>query len=72
MKDELPFSNADCVAGIVAPLVTRDYLKGGRQDVHDLAFTFIAPLSSNDHNVFHDQTFSHYPRHTPGLGFLDG
>ena len=39
------------VAGVVAALETNDAFNLLGQSVNDLAFSFIAPLSSNDDNI---------------------
>jgi hypothetical protein len=41
------------VAGIVATLETDDDIGLFRQPVDDLAFTFVAPLGSDNHDIRH-------------------
>jgi hypothetical protein len=52
-EDELALAYADSVAGVVAPLIASDDVEVRRQDVDDLAFSFIAPLGASYNDVFH-------------------
>jgi histidine ammonia-lyase len=44
----VPVLKPDGVAGIVPALVARDEIEGGRNEVDDLAFSFVSPLSADD------------------------
>jgi len=48
LQNELPTVNDDGVAGVMAASVSSDNGKLFREDVDDLAFTFIAPLGSEE------------------------
>src|SRR6185503_358087 len=52
-QDELALSDANSVAGVMTALVARDDIEMRRQNVDDLAFSFVAPLSAHYHKIFH-------------------
>src|SRR5208337_1116588 len=49
LKDEFLALNRDGVAGIVATRIPRNHVEAFRENVNDLAFTFVAPLRADDH-----------------------
>ena len=45
-------SEADRVARIVAALIARNTIEASRKDIDNLTFSFIAPLDSNNGEIF--------------------
>ena len=55
MKDKAAASEGNCMTGVVAALVACNAVVSVGEDVDDFAFSFIAPLKSDDGDVlFHD------------------
>ena len=52
VEDELLPADVDRVSGVVAALISRDHAKMRRQQVHDFALAFIAPLGA-EHTEIH-------------------
>jgi hypothetical protein len=52
-QHELLAVHVDGVAGVVAAVVAGDHLDLLGEEVHDLAFAFVAPLGARDHDVGH-------------------
>ena len=58
MEDEALLAHLDGVAGVVAAVVAGHDLDLLREQVHDLALAFVAPLGADHHDVWHaDRTF---------------
>ena len=54
MEDELLLAHLDGVAGVVAAVEAGHDLDLLREEVHDLAFAFVAPLGAGHHDVGHE------------------
>jgi hypothetical protein len=55
MENEFTVAYTDGMARIVTAIVAGDDVEIGRQYVDDFAFSFIAPLGADNHNIFHRQ-----------------
>jgi hypothetical protein len=53
VENELLSPDDDRVTGVVPPVVAGHHLHPGGEQVHDLAFAFVAPLGADDHDVGH-------------------
>jgi hypothetical protein len=58
MKDELFSLQNDRMAGIISPLKTNDRIGVSSQQIDDLSFALIPPLSSNNYHAGHGHLFS--------------
>jgi hypothetical protein len=53
MEDKFLAVEINSVTGIVSSLVAGDDVKRGRQQVHDLPFSLVAPLGPEHNNISH-------------------
>jgi hypothetical protein len=65
MKHELALADSNGMPGVVAALISRDYVEVRRENINDLAFAFVAPLGSDYHDVFHNDSGTTPPESDP-------
>lgn len=52
VKDETTPVEGDRMSCVVSTLITRDTIKPIGEDIDDLSFSFVAPLKTDDRNIF--------------------